>query len=158
MEPEVSERTAWYRHRLVFTAAVVGLLMLVGVGLKRVWLRFANMALVAKSAEGMGMLEQIHEAEIRYFEQHGEYVAVGPTPQRVPGRAQTSFESEHMAEWERLGWHPGSKVRCQYEVTVPTPTNFRAWARCDVDGDGQQSVFVSSRDHPPKRVSPDDRY
>jgi hypothetical protein len=47
-------------------------------------------------------------------------------------------------------------VRCQYEVTVPDSTNFRAVARCDADGDGKMSVFVSSRDSPPQMTSPND--
>jgi hypothetical protein len=104
------------------------------------------------------MLEQIHQAELEYFEEHGEYLAVGATPRRAPGRTQTPFESEHMAGWTRLGWQPDSRVRCQYEVTVPTPTDFRAVARCDADGDGQMAVFISSRAQPSKRISPDRYY
>jgi len=155
MDTETNEQHGWRRHRLGLGLAVV---VVVGVLVSHVWTRFANMATYAKRSEGMWMLEHIHTAELEYFEEHGEYVAVGATPHRAPGKAQAPFESEHMAGWNRLGWQPDSMVRCQFEVTVPTPTDFRAVARCDVDGDGQQSVFVASREHPPKRTTPDDQY
>jgi len=133
-------------------------MVLVGLFAKHMWTRFANMAIYAKRSEAGRLLEQIHQAQLEYFEAHGEYVAVGATPQRPPGSAQTPFESEHMDGWKRLGWQPDSLVRCQFEVTVPTPTDFRAEARCDVDGDGQMSVFVRSREEPLKRITPDDQY
>jgi len=155
MGDEAKERHGWRRYRWVLAVVV---LVLVGTFAKNAFVRFKNMAVYAKRSEGMEMLEQIHLSELDYFEKHGAFVAVGPTPQRAPGRSQTDFESEHMDGWKRLGWQPQSKVRCQYEVTVSTPANFRAVARCDVDGDGELSVFVSAREHPPKRVSPDNRY
>ena len=155
MGVQASERHGWRRYRL---ALVVGVLVLLGVIAKQAVTRFVNMGLYAKRAEGIWRLEQIRKAQLEYFKTHGQYVAAGPTPQRVPGTAQVRFESEHMAGWQRLGWQPDSMVRCQFEVTVPTPTDFRAVARCDADGDGQESVFVSTSKQAPKRTSPDDHY
>ena len=156
MGAEANERQRGSRHRLVLV--VMGVILVVGWFAKNAFTRFANMALYAKRSEGMEMLKQIHKAELQYFERHGEYVAVGPTPQRTPGKSQTEFKSEHMAGWKRLGWQPESMVRCQFEVTVPTPANFRAVARCDADGDGEMSVFAGSKEHPPNRISPDNHY
>jgi len=158
MGADSNERLGWRRHRLALSLVVVGLVVVLGVFLKHAFTRYLNMGMYAKRSEGAWLLEQIQQAELQYFEQHGEYVAVGATPQRAPGSRQTAFESPHMAGWRLLGWQPDSMVRCQFEVTVPTPTDFRAVARCDVDDDGQMSVFVSSREHPPKRISPDDHY
>jgi hypothetical protein len=156
MRTEAKTGPGW--HRQAWALVVIGLMVLLGLFAKHMWTRFANMAIYAKRSEAVRVLEQIQQAELQYFEEHGDYVAAGPTPHRAPGRSQTPFESEHMDGWKRLGWQPDSLVRCQFEVTVPTPTDFRAEARCDVDGDGQMSVFVSSREHPPKRITPDDQY
>jgi len=120
--------------------------------------RFVSMASRAKSAEGLTNLQAIHQAQLAYFEQHGEYLAAGPTPARPPGKAQTPFESAHLAEWERLGWQPESMVRCQYKVTVPAPHTFWAVARCDTNGDGTMAVFTSSPNNPPEKTSPPDHY
>lgn len=138
--------------------AIVGLLVVVGLFAQRAWTRFANMAMAAKTSEAVQNLEHIRRAQVAYFKTHGEYLALGATPQRRPGRTPIAFASEHMDEWTRLGWQPDSPVRCQYAVTVPTPTDFQAVARCDADGDGEVSVFVSGPDGPPKRTSPDGQY
>ena len=145
-------------RRPVFVLVIGGLLVLVGLFAQRAWTRFVNMPMVAKTSEAVRNLEHIRQAQMAYFETHGEYLTVGATPQRAPGSSQTAFESDHMDAWRRLGWQPDSLVRCQYEVTVPTPSDFRAVARCDADGDGTTSVFVSSREGLPKRTSPDDQY
>ena len=158
MGPESNEKHGWRQHRLLLAVVITVLVVLMGLFLKNTLTRFMNMAVHAKSAEGMAFLNEIHQAQLKHFEQHGEYVAVGATPQQAPGKRQIPFESEHMEGWKRLGWQPESMVRCQYEVTVPTPKTFRAVARCDADGDGEMAVFVSSAEHPPKRTSPDNRY
>ncbi len=156
MGEEANERPRWRRQAVVL--AVVALMVGLGLFAKHAFTRFANMGLHGKRAEGIWRLEQIHQAQLAYFEKHGEYVAVGATPQRAPGGTQAPFESEHMAGWKRLGWQPDSMVRCQYEVTVPTPSDFRAVARCDVDDDGQMAVFISTRAQPSQRISPDKYY
>lgn len=155
MDRTSTESQGWRRHRRALIAVSV-VVVILGALLTTAIPRYVNLAQYGKRSEGTWRLEQIRRAQIQYFEQHGEYVAVGATPQQMPGKRQLPFESKHTADWERLGWKPDSMVRCQYEVTVPDSTNFRAVARCDVDGDGKMSVFVSSRDSPPQRTSPDD--
>ena len=147
------------RHRRpAVVLAIVGLVVVVGLFAQRAWTRFATMAKVTKTSEAVQNLEHIQQAQAAYFETHGAYLALGATPQRAPGPSPTAFASEHTDEWVRLGWQPDSPVRCQYAVTVPTPTDFQAVARCDADGDGEVSLFVSGPDSPPKRTSPDGQY
>ena len=146
------------QRRPAVVLATVGLLLVVGLFAQRAWTRFATMGMVAKTSEAVQNLEHIRQAQAAYFETHGAYLALGATPQRAPGPSPTAFASEHTDEWVRLGWQPDSPVRCQYAVTVPTPTDFQAVARCDADGDGEVSVFVSGPDGPPKRTSPDGQY
>ena len=145
-------------RRPAVVVATVGLLLVVALFAQRAWTRFATMGMVAKTSEAVQNLEHIRLAQAAYFETHGTYLALGATPQRAPGPSPTAFASEYTDGWTRLGWQPDSPVRCQYAVTVPTPTDFQAVARCDADGDGNMSVFVGSREDPPKRTSPDAQY
>lgn len=147
------------RHRRpAVVLAIVGLVVVAGLFTQRAWTRFATMGMVAKTSEAVQNLEHIRQAQAAYFETHGTYLALGATPQRAPGPSPTAFASEYTDEWARLGWQPDSPVRCQYAVTVPTPTDFQAVARCDADGDGTVSVFISGPKGPPRRTSPDAQY
>jgi hypothetical protein len=134
-----------------------GLLVVCGV---RVWPNFRDMGMRAKRAEGIGLLTEIHRAELAWFDSNGRFASAGATPARPPGKSQTAFESDHLAEWKALGWLPEGMVRCQYEVelTAPDGSDFRATARCDVDGDGRHSVFEGTRDILPRLVSPPDQW
>ena len=156
MATEANEHQGWKRYRPALAWGCAGVFVLMGVVAATAIPRFVNMANYAKRSEGIRFLKEIHQAQLDHFAKHGAYVAVGPTPQQPPSKRQLPFESEHMDGWKRLGWQPEGMVRCQYEVTVPTPSNFRAVARCDVDGDGNPSVFVGSADQPPTMTTPDD--
>ena len=158
MHPESSEKGAWRQYRPVLALFLLLWVVLIGRFLKNAVDRYTNLAVNAKRAEGLWRLQEIRDAELKHFQQHGVFVAAGPTPAHVPGKQQSDFRSEHMDAWSQLGWRPDSMVRCQYEVTVPTPTSFQAVARCDADGDGQLAVFESNPEEPPKRVSPENHY
>lgn len=139
-------------------AIALGVVMGIGLLIAHVVPRFVSMAHRAKNAEGLANLHAIHKAQRAYFEAHGEYLAAGTTPARPPGKTPIPFESEHLDAWDRLGWQPETRVRCQYQVTVPQPNTFEAVARCDADGDGNFAVFIGTPNRPPKRTSPDHRY
>ncbi len=158
MGSEPSKKSRWSRSRPILAVLILIAMVVVGNFVKDAVKRYTNLAVDAKRAEGLWRLQEIHDAELRYFKQHGIFVAAGPTPAQVPGKRLSEFTSEHMDAWQKLGWRPDSMVRCQYEVTVPTPTRFQAVARCDADGDGQLAVFESSPEEPPKRVSNENHY
>jgi len=154
MPPQPNESTRTRTWRWVLGLTVTGLLIgavLMGKGAVH---QFMTMGMRAKIAEGPALLGEIRQAQLKHFQRHGAYVAIGPTPARAPGPSPTPFKSEHMDGWGRLGWQPESTVRCQYEVSVPNPDTFEAVARCDADGDDKLAVFTSSPDRPPERTSP----
>ncbi|MET0403464.1 MAG: hypothetical protein ABW123_13715 [Cystobacter sp.] len=84
-----------------------------------------------------------------YRDEHGQFLAAGPVPAQVPGggEAVAFVPDENM---RKLGFAPGERVRCQYEVVVhETPlgeAEVTCYARGDQDGDGQVSVFSVTLD------------
>lgn len=84
-----------------------------------------------------------------YRDEHGTFLAAGPVPAQVPrgGEAVPFVPDENL---RKLGFAPGERVRCQYEVVVQeTPlgeAEVTCFARGDQDGDGQVSVFKVTLD------------
>jgi hypothetical protein len=79
-----------------------------------------------------------------YRNENGTFPAAGPLPKEVPqgGRA---VPFPHDETFEKLGFAPGERVRYQYQVVVQeTPlgeAEVTCFARGDLDGDGQVSIF-----------------
>jgi hypothetical protein len=84
-----------------------------------------------------------------YRDEHGVFPAAGPVPREVPrgGRA-VAFEPDEGLK--KMGFDPGERVRYQYQVVVEeTPlgeAEVTCFARGDLDGDGQVSVFSVTLD------------
>ncbi len=79
-----------------------------------------------------------------YRDEHGTFPAAGPLPKQVPQGGQ-AVPFPHDEAFEKLGFDPGERVRYQYQVVVQeTPlgeAEVTCFARGDLDGDGQVSVF-----------------
>jgi hypothetical protein len=79
-----------------------------------------------------------------YRDEHGVFLTAGPVPRDMPrgGEAVPFAPDENL---KMLGFAPGERVRYQYEVVVrETPlgeAEVICFARGDLDGDGQVSVF-----------------
>jgi hypothetical protein len=84
-----------------------------------------------------------------YRDEHGHFLSAGPVPVQVPrgGEAVPFAPDENM---RKMGFAPGDRVRCQYEVVVQeTPlgeAEVTCYARGDQDGDGQVSLFSVTLD------------
>jgi hypothetical protein len=79
-----------------------------------------------------------------YRDEHGVFLVAGPVPQEMPrGGEAVPFEPDE--NLKKIGFDPGERVRYQYQVVVQeTPlgeAEVTCYARGDLDGDGQVSVF-----------------
>ncbi len=79
-----------------------------------------------------------------YRDEHGVFLVAGPVPKDMPrGGKSVPFEPDE--NLKRIGFEPGERVRYQYQVVVQeTPlgeAEVTCYARGDLDGDGQVSVF-----------------
>ena len=84
-----------------------------------------------------------------YRDEHGVFLTAGPVPRDMPrgGKAVPYTPDENL---KHIGFAPGERVRYQYEVVVQeTPlgeAEVTCFARGDLDGDGQVSVFSVTLD------------
>ncbi|PTL83493.1 hypothetical protein DAT35_13220 [Vitiosangium sp. GDMCC 1.1324] len=84
-----------------------------------------------------------------YRDEHGVFVAAGPVPKEVPrGGKPVPFEPDEGLK--KIGFEPGERIHYQYQVVVQeTPlgeAEVTCYARGDLDGDGQVSVFSVTLD------------
>ncbi|HEX8822516.1 MAG TPA: hypothetical protein VF794_21500 [Archangium sp.] len=84
-----------------------------------------------------------------YRDEHGVFPTAGPVPREVPrGGGAVPFEPDE--NLRMIGFDPGERVRYQYQVVVQeTPlgeAEVTCFARGDLDGDGQVSVFSVTLD------------
>jgi hypothetical protein len=84
-----------------------------------------------------------------YRDEHGVFTVAGPVPREVPrGGKAVAFEPDEGLK--KVGFDPGERVRYQYQVVVEeTPlgeAEVTCFARGDLDGDGQVSVFSVTLD------------
>ena len=92
-----------------------------------------------------------------YLAEWDQFTSAGPTPQTVPGRNQAAFEPS--SAFRTLGWMPEGMVRCQYQVVAvpgatPEAADFVATSKCDVDGDGEVSIYTANRESPATLITP----
>lgn len=79
-----------------------------------------------------------------YRSESGVFLAAGPTPPEVPkGGKPVPFPEDEA--FLKLGFTPGTAVRFQYQVVVQEDPvgepEVTCYARGDLDGDGQNSVY-----------------
>jgi hypothetical protein len=84
-----------------------------------------------------------------FRDEHGVFLAGGPVPREVP-RGGEALHFEPDENLKRIGFNPGEHVHYQYQVVVQeTPlgeAEVTCYARGDLDGDGQVSVFSVTLD------------
>lgn len=126
------------------------------------FLNFASMGMRAKQSEGPNYLDGIRTAELAHHAKFGEFLSAGPCPPTPPGPQVAAWEGECAEAFWELGWSADGAVRCQYTaMALPgdgEAADFKLTARCDSDGDGNQSIFEASRNSPATRVTPKDIY
>ncbi|MCY1082282.1 hypothetical protein [Archangium lansingense] len=84
-----------------------------------------------------------------FRDEHGTFLTGGPVPREVPqGGESVPFEPDE--NLKKIGFNPGERVHYQYQVVVQeTPlgeAEVTCYARGDLDGDGQVSVFSVTLD------------
>ena len=139
-----------------------GLLLLVFLGGVLYWLNdfFNHTNLRAKRDEAPKELAEIRRAEMAYVAEWGQALGFGPCPEGRPGRVQRDLGDECREVAQQLGWRWTDKMRCVYSVEVIGRSNrpgeepkFRAEARCDINGDLEDSIYWATATDEPSRLT-----
>ena len=120
---------------LAMVLSVMGLLVALSVP------GYRSIVLRSRSQEARMALEGIADAELRYFRDHGRFVACAPMPAGEIPRGTTALFDAKAPGWRELAFHMEGRVRYRYEVALEGKS-FRAVARGDLDGDGKASTFT----------------
>ena len=143
-EGESSTPPRKWAPRLVVRVVSAALLLVLGGGLFYVLQPHAPVDPQVLANEARVNVLRLCADVQSYRDEHGVFLAAGPVPAEVPrGGGPVPFEPDE--NMKRLGFNPGERVHCQYQVVVQeTPlgeAEVTCFARGDRDGDGQVSVY-----------------
>jgi hypothetical protein len=136
------------RKKLGVAAAVLGLLAVAG-GAFAFLHRGGGVGDPALANEARVNVLRLCDDVQSFRNEHGTFLTAGPVPREVPrGGEAVPFEPDE--NLKRIGFLPGERVHYQYQVVVQeTPLGegeVTCYARGDLDGDGQVSVFSVTLD------------
>ena len=115
---------------------------------------FVTYQLRAKRAESPANVDSIRTAEKAYHAEWDVFTTVDPCPPSWVsiGRDPIYWESswDCYSQFEHLGWIPDGLVRCRYGVLARNTgsadsADFSVTSECDLDGDGQPSIYSANR-------------
>ncbi|HYO52200.1 hypothetical protein [Archangium sp.] len=147
--PEKPRMAPWKKVGLVAAVLAVACLMAVAGGAFSFIRHGGGVADQALSNEARVNVLRLCGDVQSYRDEHGVFPAAGPVPKEVPrGGGAVPFEPDE--NLKKVGFNPGERVRYQYQVVVQeTPlgeAEVTCYARGDLDGDGQVSVFSVTLD------------
>ncbi len=119
---------------LAFVLAVIGILTALSVP------GYRSLVLRPRAAEARMGVEGIADAELRYFRDHGRFVACPSMPAATP-RGNTARFDGRAPGWKELAFSMEGSVRYRYEVVLDGDS-FKVLARGDLDGDGVESLYT----------------
>ena len=123
---------------LMIVVAIIGILAAIAIP------NFVAMQYRAKRAEVPSNVDGIKTAQLAYdaaFDTFIQQTSFHPTSS--PGKTQIDWTVG--SSFDTLGWAPDGKVRGAYKVVTTSSTDFTVTGIADVDGDGTQSSFTSTK-------------
>lgn len=128
---------------LMITVAIIGILVAVAIP------SFARYKLKSRTAEASVNLEAIATIEIAYHAEYNQFVVCAESPPEADiGILKTPWTNS--TGFTLIGFSPkDNSVHYSYEVTsTDTAVNFTAEAEGDLDGDGNNAVFLITNSTP----------
>jgi hypothetical protein len=147
--PDKPRMATWKKVALVVAVLAVPCLMVLAGGAFFFISRGAGLGDQALSNEARVNVLRLCSDVQAYRDEHGVFLTAGRVPRDMPrgGKAVPYVPDENL---KKLGFAPGERIRYQYEVVVQeTPlgeAEVTCYARGDLDGDGQVSVFSVTLD------------
>ena len=120
---------------------------------------FLAMQLRAKRAEAPANLEGVRVALLAQAAMTEQpFVDLPSCPEGAPGSEPVPWAGSCTEVWGDL-WQPMGDVRCRYQVVATDGgRDFDAFARCDIDGDGDSAIYEGSKELSATMVTPGNIY
>ena len=122
---------------LMIVVAIIGILAAIAIP------NFVSMQYRAKRAEVPANVDGIKTAELAYDAAFDTFVEQTSLYPGSPTKAQQDWPSG--SGFDTIGWSPDGKVRGSYKVSTKSSTNFLVTGVSDVDGDGTQATYTSTK-------------
>lgn len=122
---------------LMIVVAIIGILAAIAIP------NFVSMQYRAKRAEVPANVDGIKTAELAYDAAFDRFINSTAWPAGTPGKQQVEWIPG--SNFDTLGWAPDGRVRGQYSVVTISSTDFTVTGVCDVDGDGAQARYTSTK-------------
>jgi len=119
---------------LAMVLSVIGLLVTLSVP------GYRSMVLRPRAAEARMGVQGIADAQLRYFRDHGQFVACPSMPAATPRGTLAAFDAKAPG-WKALAVSMEGRVRYRYEVVLDGKS-FKVVAHGDLDADGQESTYT----------------
>ncbi len=123
---------------LMIVVAIIGILAAIAIP------NFVSMQYRAKRAEVPSNVDGIKTAELAYDAAFDVFIQeTAFRPSSSVSKTQTAWIGG--TSFDTLGWSPDGKVRGAYRVTTTSTTDFQVVGICDVDGDGSNATYTSTK-------------
>ena len=123
---------------LMIVVAIIGILAAIAIP------NFVSMQYRAKRAEVPANVDGIKTAELAYDAAFDQFIVEStPRPSATVNKQQQTWVAG--SGFDTLGWSPDGRVRGAYSVTTTSSTDFTVTGICDVDGDGAQAQYTSTK-------------
>ena len=136
---------------LMIVVAIIGILAAIAIP------NFVAMQYRAKRSEVPSNVDGIKTAQLAYDAAFDTFVQEAAfSPDSSPGKKQRAWNPG--TAFDTLGWGPDGQVRGSYKVVSTSSTDFLVTGIADVDGDGVQSQFTSTKSINAVMTSGNDTY
>ena len=123
---------------LMIVVAIIGILAAIAIP------NFVAMQYRAKRAEIPSNMIGIKTAQLAYDATYDTFVVQSSfIPSGSVGKTQVDWPAG--SSFDTIGWSPDGKVRGAYKVVSLSSTDFQVSGISDVDGDGTQARFTSTK-------------
>ena len=123
---------------LMIVVAIIGILAAIAIP------NFVAMQYRAKRAEVPSNVDGIKTAELAYDAAFDTFIQQTSFVPSSVSKAQQNWPTTPTG-FTTLGWAPDGKVRGQYKVATTSSTDFLVSGASDVDGDGTNTSFTSTK-------------